>query len=310
MRRVPKPTGQVIVVGSINIDLVVRVHRLPGPGETVGGGSFERHGGGKGANQAVAAARAGAHVHMVGAVGDDDFGTGALEELRAAGVDVGGVSRLGDAETGVATITVDAEGENQIAVASGANHALRADAVRNALDGIPVAPGAALLLSFELGDPPLQAAAAWARHAGVGVVIVNPAPARALSEALLAAHPLLTPNRGELAQLCPAGAGTLSARTGAAVIVTRGREGALLADADRCETHPAPPMRAVDTTGAGDAFNGALAAALAQGYQLSTAARRAVAAASASVRERGARGGLPTREEIDALTASPPERER
>ncbi len=297
--------GLVIVVGSINADLVVAVDRLPRPGETVVGGRLERHGGGKGANQAVAAARAGAHVRMIGAVGDDDFGRAAVAELEAEGVDVTGVAILSGEATGVAAITVDAEGENQIAVASGANAALHAGEVQGALGRLAPGSDAVLLMNFELGDPPLEAAARWAAERRVARIVLNPAPARPLSDALLAAAPLLTPNAGELAALADGsiddGAEALARRSGAPVIVTVGRDGALLRTDSGVTRVPAPPVRALDTTGAGDAFNGALAAALAQGYELGPAVRRAVAGASASVRARGARGGMAHRAEIDAL---------
>ncbi|HEX2235472.1 MAG TPA: PfkB family carbohydrate kinase, partial [Actinomycetota bacterium] len=139
----------VIVVGSVNTDLVVSVERLPGPGETVTGGAFERHGGGKGANQAVAAARAGASVAFVGAVGDDDLGSEALALLEREGIDVSGVRRLPDAPTGVAAIVVDARGENQIAVASGANARVAGADVARALDG-RTAPRGVVLSNLEV----------------------------------------------------------------------------------------------------------------------------------------------------------------
>ena len=272
------------------------------------GGTLERHGGGKGADQAVAAARAGARVVLVGAVGEDDFGLAALQELRREGIDTAGVSELSDHATGLAAITVDDEGENQIAVASGANQALDAAAVTRALRDVALEPAAVLLMTFELGDEPLEAAAGWSAEHGVATVVLNPAPARPVSEALLGAAPLLTPNAGELAQLSGASDGdlrsaatALSARTGAPVIVTIGRDGALVAGDGQCYRIAAPEVQALDSTGAGDAFNGALAAALAQGHELHDAVARAVAAASASVRGRGARGGMASRSEIDRL---------
>lgn len=299
--------GRVFVVGSINVDVVVRVPRLPAPGETIAGGELERHGGGKGANQAVAAARAGARVHMIGAVGDDDFGRAAIEELTDEGIDCSGVAVLGGAATGVAAITVDEAGENQIAVASGANRALGAEHVTHALSMLTPGADTVLLMNFELADEPLAAAAQWAAHQQLGNIVLNPAPARQLSDALLGAHPVLTPNAGELRALADgeteAAAVELANASGAPVIVTLGAEGALVAPA--CDQPPrripAPSVSAVDTTGAGDAFNGALATALAQGSDLDAAVARAVAAASASVQGRGARGGMPTRAEIDAL---------
>ena len=273
--------GSVVVVGSINADLVVTVDRLPAAGETVIGGRFARHGGGKGANQAVAAARAGGSVRFVGAVGDDDFGTAALEELQSEGVDVSAVARLKDEPTGVALIAVDREGRNQIAVASGAN--ARVDGARVGA----LAAGDVCLLGFEVPDAAVAAGARAAAEAGARVVL-NPAPARALPEALHGSGAVLTPNAGEGEAL--GGAREIAARTGGPVIVTLGADGALLLDGGNETAIPAPAVDVVDTTGAGDAFNGVLAAGLAAGLDLEDAARRAVEAATASVRVAGARG--------------------
>ena len=281
----------VYVIGSINVDLVVRAESLPTPGETVTGGTFERHGGGKSANQAVAAARAGAAVRMIGAVGDDDLGEEAVAALEAEGIDVAGVQRLADAPTGVALIAVDAAGENQIAVASGANAELAGEAVAAALDG---ASGGVALLGLEVPDAAVLAGARAARAAGLTVVI-NPAPARPLGDELLAVAPILTPNGGEAAALSgeddpEAAALALAERTGAPVVVTVGSAGALLVEDGALQRIPAPKVEAIDTTGAGDAFNGALAAALAGGTAVADAVREAVAVAAESVRRPGARG--------------------
>jgi ribokinase len=282
--------GDVFVIGSINVDLVVRAETLPGPGETVTGGTFERHGGGKSANQAVAAARAGAVVRMIGAVGDDELGEEAVAQLAAEGIDVSGVARM-EAPTGVALIAVDAAGENQIAVASGANAELSAEHVSGALEG---AAGGVALLGLEVPDAAVLAGARAARGAGL-TVVVNPAPARPLGGELLSLGPILTPNGGEAAALsgeddAEAAARALAEQTGAPVVVTVGADGALLVTGDAVERIPAPAVEAVDTTGAGDAFNGALAAALAGGAPLAEAVRDAVATAAESVRRPGARG--------------------
>jgi ribokinase len=282
----------VYVVGSVNLDLVVRASALPSPGETVTGGTFERHGGGKSANQAVAAARHGAAVRMVGAVGTDDLGDEAIADLSAEGVDVTYVARLSNAATGVALIVVDDSGENQIAVASGANAELDPAAVAAAL--ADAEPGGVALLGLEVPDRPVLAGARAARDAGLHVVL-NPAPARPLPDEMLALAPILTPNGPEAAALSgehdpQAAARALTARTGAPVVVTVGADGALLADGETLEEIPAPRVQAVDTTGAGDAFNGALAAALAGGAALGDAVREAVAVAAESVRRAGARG--------------------
>jgi ribokinase len=288
---------QVIVVGSVNMDITVHADRLPGRGETVTGGTALRGGGGKGANAAVAAARAGAEVRLVAAVGDDEPGTAALESLWAEGVDVGAVATLPGIPTGTALIVVDAAGDNQIAVASGANHALAAEHVTAALLESGSAPserlrGACVLVSFEVLDAAVLAAAQAAALAGAALV-VNPAPARELPCRLADCRPVLTPNEHEAATLSgeedpERAARALAARTGAAVVVTLGDRGALVADGD-VTLHPAPAVTAVDATGAGDVFNGVLAAELAGGAALRPAVDAAVAAAAASVTRPGAR---------------------
>jgi ribokinase len=295
---VPQP--RVIVVGSINTDLVVAVERLPAPGETVSGGTFARHGGGKGANQAVAAARLGASVAIVGAVGDDEFGSQALAELADEGIDVDAVACLPGVASGVAAIVVDAAGENQIAVASGANARVEPSHVTAALR-LDDPPGV-VLLTHEIPDGALGAAAAAAARAG-WTLILNPAPAREIAAAVLDAGPLLTPNASEAERLSgesepEAAARALHARTGAPVLVTLGARGALLFDGASSSLLPAPSVEAVDTTGAGDTVNGALAAELAAGRELPAAARFALVAAALSTRARGARGGMPRRDEV------------
>jgi ribokinase len=294
MNQIPDPADRprVVVVGSINVDLVAHVDRLPGRGETVAGGRLERSGGGKGANQAVAAARAGAAVTMVGAVGDDDLGADALAELRGEGIDVAGVARLAGAPTGVALIVVDGAGDNQIAVASGANHAVTEAHVQAGLGALR-GERACVLVSFELADAPVVAAARIARAAGARLV-VDPAPARRLAPALIELEPLLTPNAQEATALTgcedpQAAARALSAATGAPVVVTLGARGALIVEADHATTVAAPTVEAVDTTGAGDAFAGVLAAALARRCELRAAVEAAVQAAAQSVITTGAR---------------------
>jgi len=284
----------VLVIGSINADLVVTLDRLPEAGETVTGGRFARHGGGKGANQAVAAARAGARVRFAGAVGDDDFGAAAIEQLTAEGVDVGAIARLDGEATGVALIAVDREGRNQIAVASGANARVDGALVARALEAAALAPGDVVLLGFEVPDAAVVAGARAAAEAGARAIL-NPAPARDLPGGLLGHGVLLTPNGLEAAALTgetepAAAARVLARRTSRPVVVTAGADGAVLADGDRMVEIAAPEVEVVDTTGAGDAFNGVLAAGLAAGRGVEEAARRAVEAASASVRRAGARG--------------------
>jgi ribokinase len=291
--------ARVVIVGSLNADLVVSVERLPRAGETVTGGTFARHGGGKGANQAVAAARAAAQVAIAGAVGADAFGDEALRELAAEGIDISAVARLEGAATGVAAIVVDASGENQIAVASGANAALTADAVEAALGRLlerPALPPGVVLLGHEVPEPAVVAGIRAARGAG-WTVVLNPAPARPLPAGVEGV--ILTPNADEARALAgedhvEAAARTLRARTGAPVLVTLGSQGALLEG----ERLPAPTVEVVDTTGAGDTVNGALAAELAAGRPLHEAAAFAIAAAALSTRAAGARAGMPRRDEV------------
>jgi ribokinase len=297
--------ARVIVIGSINRDLIVRLPRLPAPGETVVGGMLSREHGGKGANQAVAAARAGAAVVLIGAVGAAD-GEDSLDALTAEGVDVTHVLRC-DAPTGTAIVLVDRQtGENQIAVVPGANALVCVEQVDSALRALEPGPDDVVVLSFELPLPPLQLAGDVARQIGAQLV-VNPAPDR-LGFAEVLPGALVTPNAAELASLAPGSeprdaALALAARTGQPVLVTLGADGALLADSGEVTRFIAPEVEARDTTGAGDTVTGVLAASLAQGHDLPTAARRAVTAAALAVRHEGARAGMPSAAEIDRLQA-------
>lgn len=295
----------VVVVGSVNVDLIVRVARLPGPGETVLGGRFSEQDGGKGANQASAAGRVGAAVAMVAAVGRDAYGGRALDTLAADGVDVSACLRLDDASTGIALIVVDDAAENQIAVASGANARLDGAMVRTALEELDPQPGSVMLLGFEVGDEAVVAGAAVASQRGMEVIL-NPAPARDIPAVVLAARPILTPNAVEAGWLAgdadvARAAATLATRSGAPVVISRGADGVLLHDAGTVEFLPAMSVEPVDTTGAGDALNGILAAELARGASLRDALRWAMAGAALQVTSPGARAGLPTRPAIAAL---------
>jgi ribokinase len=301
----------VVVVGAINVDLVVATPRLPGPGETVVGGGLQTYGGGKGANAAVAAARAGATVRLIGAVGADDTGSAALAELGREGVDVSDVVALAGESTGVALIVVDDRGENQIAVGAGANAAITVDHVRRCLQAALPSAGC-VLVSTEIPAAAVVAAVESAAAAGV-VCILNPAPVLAVVADLLSLGPILTPNGSELTDLVallgepsgesPVDAATrLVARSHQAVVVTRGGDGVLVVTADLvAEQVSAPTVDVRDTTGAGDTFNGVLAARLARGDDLTHAVPVAVAAASLSVTQVGARGGMPTASEIEAF---------
>lgn len=290
-------TGRVIVVGSVNIDLVVTSARLPDPGETVIGGTYSQHHGGKGGNQAVAAARSGGRVAFVGAVGDDAFGRDARGALEVEGVDTSELLTLPGVATGVALIQVDAVGENTVNVAGGANRSLTVDLVRGALERLQPRPGDVVLVGHEIPTAVATAALAWGREAGA-TTILNPAPAHGLDATTVAMAELVTPNEGELAVLQASGVQPQ------ACLVSLGAAGARLTTAQGDSLIAAPRVVAVDTVGAGDTLNGALAAGIAAGLPLPEAARRAVWAASLAVTRAGAREGMPTRAEVDAaLTA-------
>jgi len=299
--------GMVIVAGSINVDLIVGVSRLPTAGETVLGDRFVQQNGGKSANQAVAASRVGASVVMLGAVGGDDLGRSALEGLASEGVDVSTCRRLADEHTGLALIVVDAAGENQIAVAQGANMRLDAAMIRGQTAELRPPPGGVCLLGFEVPDEAVLAAACWAVGRGLRL-IVNPAPARPLLDELLTLAPILTPNESEAELLTgsadpEAAAGILSAWTGAPVIVSLGAEGAMLSSGGQATRLPATKVTPVDTTGAGDALNGILAAELARGAPLEAALRWAMVGAALKTTRAGAQTGLPSRAAIAAHLA-------
>ena len=299
----------VLVAGSLNLDLVGRAPRIPGPGETVLGSTLARFQGGKGGNQAVAAARLGARVRFFGAVGRDAAGDELLAGLAAEGIDATGVVRV-EAPSGAALITVSAAGENAITVLPGANLLAPGPgpgAPGEAPDGAPGHDRAwdgARLLVLQMEIPP-AANRAWAEAARARQVpvLLNAAPAGAEAVALLPLVDLLLVNEGELAQLC-ALAGCGEAALGpAAVVTTLGERGVRLRHRGREWAVPGRAVDIVDTTGAGDTFVGALAAALAAGRTLAAAAVEANAAAALSCTRAGARGGMPTRAELEAALA-------
>jgi ribokinase len=284
-------SGTVCVVGSANLDLVATTARLPAPGETVLGSDFAQHAGGKGLNQAVAAARAGAPTTFVGCIGDDDAARLLLAELAAARVDATGVSRCAR-PTGRAVITVDERGENSIVVVPGANAELTVAAVPTA---------AVLLVQLEVPLDAVSAALRLARVAGA-VTILNPAPAARLSRDVLGLVDVLVPNEHELAALGAADA-LLAAGVGA-VVTTLGGAGVRVVTRERA-WHVAPfHVLSVDTTGAGDAFCGVLAARLAAGDTLEAAVRVAAAAGALATTRLGAVPSMPLAGEIDALLAA------
>ena len=303
-------SGRVIVVGSVNVDEVITVTRLPDPGQTVIGGRYERHHGGKGANQAVAAARLGAQVAFIGAVGADAFGAEARAALAAEGIDLAGLIDLPDEATGVALILVDKAGENAIAVASGANAAMTSVAVRAALKRLALTKGDVVLVGHEIRTGAAHEALRLGRLAGA-TTILDPAPADGLARPTLDLADILTPNEGELEALGGAGKRATAAKAllgpggKRAVVVSLGAEGALLIGGRRTTTIHAPHVEAIDTVGAGDTLNGALAAGLAAGLDLPTAVRRAVVAATLAVSRAGARDGMPTADELEAALARP-----
>lgn len=287
----------VVVVGSVNVDLVVQVARLPAPGETVTGGTFTRTLGGKGANQAAAAAKLGARTALIGLTGRDDLGGLVREDLGSLGIDLSGLGES-TAATGIATIMVDEDGENLIAVAPGANHELRAEAVATHLPRL-AGPGGVILSVLELADEAVLEAARLAGELGCRFVL-NPAPARPLPDELLDRCDVLTPNEGEAEFL--GGPDALLARRVGAAVVTRGAGGA---DLHRSGAEPyhrdAHPVDVVDTTGAGDAFNGTLAWALVEGRSLEEAVDLAVVGGALATRALGARAGYADREELEGV---------
>ena len=304
--RLPEAGGRVAVVGSANVDYVVRVPALPAAGETVVGGDLRRFAGGKGANQAVATARLGAEVAFVARVGADEDGRRTIEGLEQEGVLVEHVGAETEAPTGAALIVVDETGENAIAVAPGANDRLAPAHVEAAADAIRGAD--ALLVQLETPLEATRRAIELARQAGTTVVL-NPAPARPLGRELLEGVDVLVPNLGEARTLTsetggdpgedPEGlARALRAAGAGRVAVTLGAEGVVLADGEGLERLPAVPADAVDTTAAGDAFSGALAVGLAGGLGWRDAAAFAALAAALSVSREGARPSLPTLEEV------------
>lgn len=294
------------MIGSSNTDLVIRVPRIPRPGETLLGGTFLTAAGGKGANQAVGAARSGGKVALIARVGIDAFGDQAIAGLRRDGVDVSCVYRDRRAASGAAMIFVARDGENSIAVAGGANAKLSPADVKKAA-GL-IRSGALLLAQLETPLPTVMAAAQLAANAGVPVIL-NPAPARPLPTSLLRRVSILTPNETEAERLtgipvtgeasAARACAALRARGVGTVILTLGARGAFLATDGGHERVPGFKVKAVDSTAAGDIFNGALCVALTEGKPLRAAVRFANAAAALSVTLLGAQPSAPSRAQID-----------
>ena len=300
----------IAVVGSLNMDLVVRAPRIPRPGETIIGGEYHTAPGGKGANQAVAAARLGGQVSMVGRMGSDAFAQSLLDGLTADGVDHSFITRDADAATGVAFIVVDGAGENSIVVASGANMRLSPADVDAAV--AVLASTDVLLLQLET---PLAAVtrAATAAHAHGATVVLNPAPACPLPQELLSLIDVFVPNESEAALLTRLPVGDRAEIESAAmallelgvstVVLTLGEQGALLVREGEKEFISAFEVTPVDTTAAGDAFVGAFAVALAEGRALIEAVRWGNAAGALATTKLGAQPSLPARQAVEALIA-------
>ncbi len=303
-------SSPIIVLGSINTDLVIRSERLPAPGETVLGGELYRAGGGKGSNQAVAAARSSRDpVTFLAAVGDDSFGRESLDALRRENLDCRWIKVVEGQASGVALIMVNARGQNLISVAPGANYHLRPDDVRAVPDDV----WRNTRVFMACLESPLETVVAGLRRAkqyGL-TTILNPAPAT--SEILFAIGlkliDVLTPNESEAALLtgrevrsddeATAAARQLQAAGCSRVIITRGEQGCCVLDGERVEHIPAPRVDAIDATAAGDVFNGVLATALSEGRSLFDGARWANVAAAISVTRRGAQPSVPTRDEFE-----------
>ena len=302
--------NSILVVGSSNTDMIIKVERIPKPGETILGGEFASAAGGKGANQAVGAARAGGAVAFIARVGQDMFGDKAIAGFIADGINVEYVMRDPTNPSGVALIFVGQNGENSIAVASGANAKLTPADLRKARSAF--GKSSVVVLQLETPLETVKVAAELAATAGARVIL-NPAPARPLPDDLLRRVFLLTPNESEAELLTGLGvtnetavakaADALLARGVQNVIITLGARGAFVAGKEGRGLVKGFKVKPVDTTAAGDVFNGTLAVALAEGKTLLEAARFASAAAAISVTRLGAQTSAPTRDEIDRLLA-------
>ena len=297
----------ILVIGSLNMDFVVQTETLPLPGETIKGRDFSMIPGGKGANQAVAAARQGGRVRMVGRVGQDEFGRTLTEGLASAGVDAGQVRPTAGVATGVALILVEREGQNQITIAAGANDRLEATDLEPAFQDFR---GGIVLLQLESPLRTVEAAARLARQRE-GKTILDPAPAAALPPTLLRNLDFLTPNETEALLLlgeppgeirledAPALGRRLLDLGPATVVLKLGDKGAWVVNRDLSRHFPAYPVEAADATAAGDTFNGALAVSLAEGASLPQAIGFANAAAALSVTLPGAQASIPSRSQVD-----------
>lgn len=304
---------RIVVVGSSNMDMIARIPRIPSPGETVTGGEFAMFPGGKGANQAVAASRAGGDVELIARVGNDLFGKQAIAGFALDGIKTDHMIRDNETASGVALIFVDRQGENSIAVASGANMKLSPGDIDAARDVIALAN--TLLLQLDIPQETVKAAARIAHQRRMRVIL-NPAPWNPIDDELLRYISIITPNKTEAEMMSgikiesdadlSTAAKILQSRGVETVLITLGAQGAYLLGFGLRERIPAFRVQATDTTAAGDVFNGALAAALVEDKPIREAVHFANAAAALSVTRMGGQPSIPFRNEIDAfLNASP-----
>ena len=299
---------RIVVIGSCNTDMVINTERLPLPGETIIGGSFFMNAGGKGANQAVAAARLGGKVSFMAKVGNDHFGSRSIEQYKAEGIDVEHILTDSRQPSGVALIMVDAKGENCIAVASGANANLRPEDIENAPSIIE--QGDIVLMQLETPLETVEYVARVAKEKGKKVIL-NPAPALQLPESLLKNLYMIIANETEteyisgvkitdMDSICRA-ADIISSRGVENVVITLGSKGAFIKENGAYHQVPAIKVKAVDATAAGDTFCGALCVALAEGNSILEAVEFANKCASVTVTRMGAQSSLPHRSEIDKM---------
>ena len=306
-------SSKIVVIGSSNIDLIMKMSHLPQRGETVTDAVFMQTFGGKGANQAVAAARAGGHVAMVNCVGDDRYGAAIRENLREAGIDIDGVFTESGVASGTALVMIGDDGDNYLSVAPGANYRL----VRAQIDQVRplIAQAAMIVLQCEILPDTLQYAIEIAGEHGRPIML-NLAPARPLPDACLQKLTYLIVNEAEAQFLCGTRVDSLPAAEAAAqairtkgpdvVIITLGSQGACVCSSESTSHVPAFPVQAVDATAAGDTFCGSLAASLVEGRPLAEGVRFASAAAAIAVTRLGAQPSIPRREEIDRFLRERP----